>query len=210
MLKVILEGIKMFKSGWSSKVSVIVLAGVLVGCSLSPNKPSQLPPEQVYSQRMAEADALVASGNREAAVMAYEQLANDNPTKGEPWAKVAQLNFSQGNYSQAIVAAEETLKRDPSNRQAKSVMAVGGLRLAVRSLEELRNDSELAGDAKSDAQKLAEMLRETLGESVLAPVAEPKPQSKKRQVRRRAPAAAPAAPAARSSGTTSNPFGALQ
>lgn len=199
----------MFESGWLSKVTVLVVAGVLVGCSLSPKNPP-LPPEQVYSQRLAEADALVASGNREAAVMAYEQLANDNPTKGEPWAKVAQLNFAQGNYSQAIVAAEETLKRDSSNRQAKSVMAVGGLRLAVRSLEELRNDSELAGDAKSDAQKLAAMLRETLGEAVLAPVVDPKAQSKKRSVRRRAPAAVPSVPAARSGGAASNPFGALQ
>lgn len=205
----------MMKFGRLYVMPMVVLAGALAGCASSPKEPP-VPPEQVYLQRMSEADALAAAGNREAAVMAYERLASENPTKGEPWAKVAQLNFAQGNYSQAIVAAEETLKRDPSNRQAKSVTAVGGLRLAVRSLEELRTDSALAGDAKSDAQKLAELLRETLGEPVLAPVAEPKPQPR-RQVRKRAPARAPAAsqaaPAASRSGASggsANPFGALQ
>lgn len=59
-------------------------------------------------------------------------FAADNPAKAAPWVRIAQIRFGQSDYSLAIQAAEEALKRDPSNRQAKSVNAVGGLRLAAR------------------------------------------------------------------------------
>ncbi|MBW8834074.1 MAG: hypothetical protein JF605_02805, partial [Burkholderia sp.] len=122
--------------------------------------------------------------------------------------------FAQGHYGQAIVAAQEALQRDQTDRQAKSVLAVAGLRVAKQSLGELRQDASLAGDAKSDAQALAKQLRDTLVEATLFP---PDPndkqaQKKKRVIRRvtkskaveapeattsaAAPAATPAAPAA--------------
>jgi len=189
---------------------------VLAGCASKPvAEEVQVPSAEVYAKSLADADALSAAGNQEAAVSAYRKIAIDNPTKPDPWVKVAQIDFAQGHYSQAIVSAEETLKRDPSNRQAKSITAVGGLRLAVRSLEELRVDSALAGDARSDAYKLAAMLRETLGEPVLEPAPKPEPAPRRPAVRRPAAAPKPAAevaPAARpaATGGGANPFGALK
>lgn len=188
-------------------VPVLLGVSVLAGCATS--KPEPEPPaEDIYAQQMAEAEALASGGKQDAAVLLYEKVAAANPAKGEPWAKVAQIQFSQGHYSQAIVAAEETLKRDPSSREAKSVNAVGGLRLAVRSLEELRTDSALAGDAKSDATKLAQLLRETLGEPVLTPVEKPEVKPPVRRASR--PAAARPKPAAPPPQRSANPFGALQ
>lgn len=185
---------------------------VLGGCASTPAvEEAQVPTAELYAKSLADADALSAAGNQDAAVSAYRKIATDNPTKPEPWVKVAQIDFSQGRYSQAIVSAEETLKRDPSNRQAKSITAVGGLRLAVRSLEELRVDSALAGDARTDAYKLSAMLRETLGEPVLE--AAPKvdvPPPRRPPVRR--PAAAPKPPVEKpaAAGGSANPFGALK
>ena len=203
----------MFKLRQLYVAPALVCAGVLAGCATSTQ--NVVPPEQIYAQRMSEADAMVAEGKQDAAVLAYEKIAADNPTQGTPWAKVAQIQFAQGHYSQAIVAAEETLRRDPTSREAKSVTAVGGLRLAVRSLEELRNDTALAGDAKTDAVKLALMLRETLNEPVLEPKKAPvrRPAAQRPAAQRPAATTKPAAaaselPAAPKTG--GNPFGALQ
>ncbi len=196
----------MLKLKISCVAPVLLCAGLLSGCATTSIDGSNSA-DQIYAQRMSDADELMTTGKRDAAILAYEKIAADNPTQGAPWAKVAQIHFEQGHYSQAIVAAEETLRRDPANREAKSVTAVGGLRLAVRSLEELRNDAELAGDAKTDAVKLALMLRETLGQPVLEPA------KKKAPVRRspvqRAPAAPKPQPAAAPK-PTGNPFGNLQ
>jgi hypothetical protein len=85
------------------------------------------------------------------------------------------------------VAAQEALQRDQTDRQAKSVLAVSGLRIATQSLGELRQDSALAGDAKSDAQALAKQLRDTLGEDALFPPEQQvqKPVVKKRHIVRK-------------------------
>lgn len=208
---------KMFFSQKYCLALVLVGAGFLTGCATA-NRGSG--GAEDYARRMTEAEALLVAGKQDAAVISYEKIAEDNPSQGVPWSKIAQIKFAQGHYSQAIVAAEETLRRDPSSREAKSVTAVGGLRLAVRSLEDLRNDAALAGDAKVDAVKLALMLRETLGEPVLEPKSKapvrksPSPQrSPKSATESQATPAANSAPAAAPVPAPSrgnNPFGSLQ
>ncbi len=190
------------------RIAALTLAmGVLAGCATQKPAEPQVPTEEQYVKSLSEADALATAGNVDGARAAYQKIADNHPTKADPWVRAAQLDFSQGRYSQAIVAAEETLKRDPSNRPAKSITAVGGLRLAVRSLEELRTDSALAGDARTDAMRLSAMLRDTLGETVLVPKAEePKPAPRARPRARPAPKPAPA-PEPKSGGT---PFDALK
>lgn len=203
----------MFVSKKYYVILMLVGAGFFTGCATSNKEVSSV---EEYARRMGEADALALSGKQDAAVISYEKIAEANPAQGAPWSKIAQIKFVQGYYSQAIVAAEETLRRDPSSREAKSVTAVGGLRLAVRSLEDLRNDAALAGDAKVDAVKLALMLRETLGEPVLEsknkpPLRKPIPsRPSKPAVEGSAPKVTPTAPAAPSSSRGNNPFGSLQ
>ncbi|RKR38486.1 tetratricopeptide repeat protein [Paraburkholderia sp. BL17N1] len=214
------------------KLSGVVLAcGVMAGCATQGNNVATTP--EAFNKQLADADTVAKGGDQDRAIALYQQLSKSDPTREEPWSRIAQIQFTQGHYGQAIVAAQEALQRDQTDRQAKSVLAVAGLRVATQSLGELRQDASLAGDAKSDAQALAKQLRDTLGEATLFPPdPNDKPTVKKKRVVRHvakgkpaaetpdattgaaAPAATPAAPAApakaaQSSGA-SDPFSALR
>jgi tetratricopeptide (TPR) repeat protein len=185
------------------KLSGVVLAcGVIAGCASQSNNVATTP--EAFNKSLADADTVAKAGDQDKAMMLYQQLAKSDPTREEPWSRMAQIQFTQGHYGQAIVDAQEALQRDQTDRQAKSVLAVSGLRVATQSLGELRQDASLAGDAKTDAQALAKELRDTLGEATLFPPDDSdKPVVKKKYVRRVAKkpdaasgsAAAPAAPA---------------
>ncbi|HEY4295683.1 MAG TPA: tetratricopeptide repeat protein [Paraburkholderia sp.] len=217
------------------KLSGVVLAcGVMAGCATQGNVATT---PEAFNKQLADADTVAKGGEQDRAIALYQQLSKSDPTREEPWSRIAQIQFTQGHYGQAIVAAQEALQRDQTDRQAKSVLAVAGLRVATQSLGELRQDASLAGDAKSDAQALAKELRDTLGEATLFPPApSDKPVVKKKRYVRHvvkskaaetpeaatsaaAPAATPAAPApavpaapakAAQSGGASDPFSALR
>lgn len=161
-------------------------------------------------------DALVAKGGEDDAIVILRDLAKRNPDRHEPWARIAKIQFDAGNYSEAIVSAEEVLQRDSTDRAAKSIRAVAGLRVAAQSLADLRNDVDLKGNARSDATALAGVMRETLGEEVLVPPAELEAR-KKREAAAAARAKRPrsavvAKPATQPTAATSggDPFGALK
>ncbi|WP_341315918.1 tetratricopeptide repeat protein [Paraburkholderia sp. IMGN_8] len=195
------------------KLSGVVLAcGVIAGCATQGNNAATTP--EAFNKQLADADTVAKGGDQDRAIALYQQLSKSDPTREEPWSRIAQIQFTQGHYGQAIVAAQEALQRDQTDRQAKSVLAVAGLRVATQSLGELRQDASLAGDAKSDAQALAKQLRDTLGEATLFPPdPNDKPAPKKKRIIHRvvkgkpaetpdttasaaAPVATPAAPAA--------------
>lgn len=202
------------KSGIHRTLVMLASTAVLLaGCATSNPGPQS---DESFKQSMSEAEAALASGQREQAINLFEQIAKNNPTREEPWSRMAQIEFGAEHYPQAIVAAEEALQRDATDRKAKSVLAVSGLRVARRSLQELRADSALAGDVRSDAQLLAQMLRDTLGEQVLfprdknaAPAAKPVPRRRAAPAKPTAAAAQPAQPAA-AGGGSADPFGALR
>ncbi|CAM3365624.1 tetratricopeptide repeat protein [Cupriavidus taiwanensis] len=203
------------KSGIHRTLAVLAsTAALLAGCATSNPGPQS---DESFKQSMSEAEAALASGQREQAINLFEQIAKNNPTREEPWSRMAQIEFGAEHYPQAIVAAEEALQRDATDRKAKSVLAVSGLRVARRSLQELRADSALAGDVRSDAQLLAQMLRETLGEQVLfprdkhaAPAAKPVPRRRAAAPAKPSAAAAQPAQPAASGGGSADPFGALR
>lgn len=196
---------------------VLLLGGnlMLVGCaSKNPQPLTQEEFSNAMAQSSASADSLLEKGKREDAVKVLEDLARKNPARKDPWVRMAKIYFDGENYAQAIVAAEEALQRDNSDRTAKSIRAVGGLRVAAQSLADLRGDVELKGDARSDAVGLAKVMRETLGEDVLVPPEEKKKKPTSPPVRVR-PAAvvqpkAPAPTPAPAAGGGGNPFGALK
>src|SRR5258708_9301147 len=170
------------------KLSGVVLAcGVIAGCATQGNNTATTP--EAFNKQLADADTVAKGGDQDRAISLYQQLSKSDPTREEPWSRIAQIQFTQGHYGQAIVAAQEALQRDQTDRQAKSVLAVAGLRVATQSLGELRQDSALAGDAKSDAQALAKQLRDTLGEDALFPPEQQgqKPVVKKRHIVRKKP-----------------------
>lgn len=175
---------------------LVVVAGLIAlmaGCaSVKPQS------EAEYKQSMAAAEKTLEQKGADQAVAQFEEIAQRNPAKGEPWSYIAKIRFDEQKYGQAIVAADETLSRDPQDFVAKTVRAVGGLRVAMQSLADLRADALLAGNAREDAVALAAAMRETLGQDVLFPEGRrPPPRRQQRKVEPAAPAAtAPAASAA--------------
>lgn len=171
---------------------LVVIAGVvalMTGCvSVKPQS------EAEYKQSLADAEKTLAQKDADQAVAQFEEIAQRNPSKGEPWSYIAKIRFDQQKYGQAIVAADETLSRDPDDFVAKTVRAVGGLRVAMQSLADVRADALLAGNARPDAVALAEAMRETLGQDVLFPEGR-RPPPRPRQPRKvdPAPAVKPAA-----------------
>lgn len=175
----------MMRQRLSQFSAAVLLCAVFAGCATQ-NQAAQSP--EAFNKALADADAVAKGGDQNRALSLYEQLTRADPTREEPWSRIAQIQFSQGHYGQAIVAAQEALQRDQTDRQAKSVLAVSGLRVATESIGQLRQDAALAGDAKSDAQVLAHQLRDTLGQSALFPEDEEKRVPKRRRIVRRAPA----------------------
>jgi hypothetical protein len=162
----------------------------------------------------------------------------EDPTDPAPWLKRAQESFAQGNYSETIRNANEVIARQSSNIEAKSLLVVSGLRIASRSLADLRSDHQVTGDARTEASEMVKTLREVLGENVLVPPVEsskPAEKPKKKPLVKKAPVTTgatsapattpapattvapqavakpttPAAPAAKPKGN-SDPFGALR
>lgn len=103
--------------------------------------------------------------------MLLQDAAKVNPNSKQPWVKLAQMQFESGNYSAAIVAAEEALQRDATDPTALSVLSVSGLRIAANSLQQLRKASAVSGSTRVEAEALAHTIRESLGEEVLVPPA---------------------------------------
>lgn len=162
----------MFAARWGSWLLVTVLAAALSGCATDKVAMTQSEFLDAMGKSSLKIDSLLDKGNQEEAVRILGDLAKRNPDRKEPWVRMAKVHFDAENYSQAIVSAEEALQRDNTDREAKSIRAVAGLRVASQSLTELRNDVELKGNARSDAAGLAKVMRETLGEDVLVPPAE--------------------------------------
>jgi outer membrane murein-binding lipoprotein Lpp len=149
----------------------IVAALLCAGCITTRAK--LLPLDDVsLAQVVSTIQARAETRGVDASVEDLMQLAERNPTSGVPWSAIAKLRFDQKRYGPAIVAADETLQRNPDDDVAKSVRVVSGLRIAQQSLADMRKNAVLSGKAKPDARALAEAIRTTLGEVVLAP---PKP-----------------------------------
>ena len=193
---------------------------LLVGCATAPQPLSESAFAEALGEHEKQVEVLLGEKKDEQALELLDKLARDNPARKEPWVRQARIHFDAEDYGNAIVAAEEALKRDGADKTAKSVRAVSGLRVATQSLADLRDDIELKGSARADAMSLATMLRETLGEDVLVPPVErekpaPKPR---RRVRRAAaapapvaaPVAAPAVKAPAAPSVNGDPFSVLK
>lgn len=202
--------------------SALISTSLLSACVTAPQ---QAP--KTTAELMKESQAALDSGKIETAVSLLETASKANPSDAAPWLKQAQVYFDADNYPAAIQASDEAMKRDPLNKDAKAIAVVASLRVAIRALSDMNQDSLLRGSSRSEAERLARALRETLAQDQLVPIEDPKQAARKRAAASRkapgspakassaeAPAAAPAATApapTKSSGSSSgNPFGALR
>ena len=185
---------------------VFLISGMLAflaGCATSP-KPQT---DAEYKQSMTHATQTLAAKGNDQAVAEFQEIALLNPARGEPWSYIAKIRFDEQKYGEAIVAADEALNRDPEDFTAKTVRAVGGLRVAMQSLADLRANALLAGNARTDAVALAAAMRETLGQDVLFPEGykPPRPRQPRRSDAQGAAAAQQAKPAANAAAAATTP-----
>ncbi|GGY68416.1 hypothetical protein OU994_11240 [Pseudoduganella sp. SL102] len=181
------------------------LAAALSACSTTP---PALPPVPTLQQLMSDASKAADSGNKEQAVTLWKQSAVAFPSEKTPWIHIAQTRYEAGQYGDAIQAALEVLVRDPNDQLANSIIAISGLRLSTRALNDLSRQNGLSGSVKSESQDLAKLLRESLGETVLVPPPPP-PAVREQRPARTAKKGKTAKPASGAS-AGANPFDALK
>lgn len=199
-----------------SFVLPFVLVSLLGACAAPSKNIVVDAPKATIESSIAEANAAQTAGNPEQAVGLLRAAASQFPTDKTPWLRIAQIKFDSGNYGEAIINAQEALQRDPTEKIANSIVTVSGLRLATKSISDLRSQNSLSGTVKSEAQDLAKILRENLGENILVPtstVAQP-PRIRSQNATAAKPSSAAAKPVSRirkpGDDEKSNPFGGLK
>lgn len=194
---------------------VILLSSILAGCS-SPPKVASKPPQVTLESLMKEADAELIMGKREQAVAVLNRAAQEHPTSMEPWLKIANIWFIAANYPSSILAANEVIKRDTKNQEARSILVVAGLRVAADAVTGLLLKNPDTHSARMEAESLTRALRVALGENILVPpavtnaavtstsVVAPAPKPRKYTPRTYTPVAPSAAPVEASNNSVSS------
>ncbi|MEJ7804779.1 MAG: hypothetical protein WKG03_02515 [Telluria sp.] len=125
---------------------------------------SAAPKLQDMLTRAAEASS---AGQKEQAVTLWKAATVAHPTDKAAWGHIAKARFDAAQYGEAIVNAEEVLVRDPNDKQASSIIATSGLRLATRALANLSRQNGFTGSLQKESMELARVLRDSLGNDAL-------------------------------------------
>ena len=167
------EASSMTKFGRVLSATILTFSLIaLTGCASAPTVENESAPAvEALTELMARAEGFAAvPGGREQARDAYRQAAKAYPTSKLPWSKLGESYFESKDYGNAILAAQEVLERDPTDRAALGFLAVSGLRVSSHALFNLRTEGAAAnGSIRTEAEALAATLRGVLGESVLFP-----------------------------------------
>lgn len=156
------------RTGARSRLASLFIASALLGgCATQPAESPRAATSLETVTRDAEAE--LSKGNREQAVALLTQGARSYPTSPVPWLKIANIWFDAANYPSAILAANEALQRDASSQEAKSLLVVGGLRVAAGAVAGLRPTAGVGANARSEAESLTASLRAAIGEKSLVP-----------------------------------------
>ena len=97
------------------------------------------------------------------------QSAAVNRDDARIWTEVARIYFKNESYGKAIFYAEESLKRDPGNIEATSLIAVCGLRVAAAAVDSLRHGHLQKAGVPADERAVTEFLRSAIDNSSLVP-----------------------------------------
>jgi tetratricopeptide (TPR) repeat protein len=151
----------------------VVCLAILTGCASAPPAPAPLVKPSLGTS-LLEADNAAKAGHTDKALTILRGAASDYPSDKNPWLRMAQLRFDNGNYGDAIVNGLEALERDPDDTVAYSLVAVSGLRVTSKALADLTQKNNLQGNVRDEASELAKLLRTSLGEKTLVPRPAPK------------------------------------
>ncbi|AMP16089.1 hypothetical protein [Collimonas pratensis] len=188
---------------WKNKL----ICSVAMSCLMLPLAASAAP---AAAAAPVAADAAQKNSAADQEIKVLKDVAQARPTEKTPWVRMTQIKYDAGSYGDAVAYALEVLQRDPADKYARGVVALGSLKLSIKALNDLSAQSDLNGTVLTDAQSQTKLLRESLGETVVDPaaVAEAKPKVS-RPLRKKAVRAAKAAAPA-DAGGDAKPFGALQ
>lgn len=154
-------------------IACAIAVAALAACASNPKDQAAASAGDLATS-LEQAQAARQAGDQQRATALLRDAAKAHPTDKQPWLRLAQLQFDNRDYNQAVSAAQEALQRDASDQTALSIVAVSGLRLASQSLQQLRRGhaSVQAGvSSRAEAEALAHTIREALGENVLVPAA---------------------------------------
>lgn len=193
----------------TSLLAAVALSALSACSTVAP--PTEPPPPPSYETLLDNGNQAKQAGKNEEAVAAWRQAAKQNPAAKEPWLRMAQLHFDNGDYGSAISEAQETLQRDNTDAIANGLLAVSGLRVSSQALARMHTN-ELQGSTRGEAENLAKTLRDLLGTPVLVPPPEaPVAKPRARPARHAATPAAAVTPAPKAKPAASNdPFSALR
>jgi hypothetical protein len=144
---------------------VLGTAAFVATLSACGTTPTVAPPTAVpkLQDMLTKASEAASAGQKEQAVTLWKQAAAAHPADKTPWGNIAKAKFDAAQYGEAIVNAQEVLVRDPNDKQASSIIATSGLRLATRALSDLSRQNGLSGSLQKESMELAKLLRESLG-----------------------------------------------
>ena len=134
------------------------------GTTKTATAPVAAPKLQDMLTRASEA---ASAGQKEQAITHWKAATAAHPSDKTAWGHIAKAKFDAAQYGEAIVNAEEVLVRDPNDKQASSIIATSGLRLATRALGNLSRQNGFTGTLQKESMELARVLRDSLGNDIL-------------------------------------------
>ena len=145
----------------------LVLAGALaLGSCATVSEPA--PPG--YDSLFATAGSLAEADRTQEALDTYHRAAAAAPSRKEPWQRIAAIHLAAGRPVRALVAAEETLQRDPADAVANEVFIVSGMQVAEQAMQRLlaagakHNDADIAR-----ARELVARMGQVFGDDAVIP-----------------------------------------
>lgn len=118
-------------TGFAAGLAASLLA--LAGCATVPD-----PVVPDSADAMAVAREHIAVGQTREAVAALQRAAAMEPASKEPWLGLARLRATQGRPVDALAAAEQVLRRDPTDQAAFEITVDSGLQVALQTMKRLR------------------------------------------------------------------------
>jgi tetratricopeptide (TPR) repeat protein len=149
---------------------VLACAAALTGCDTTAKAPPLPKGPAPLADLLSQGSQAAATGQKEQAISVWKQAGTAYPADKAPWANIAQSRYDSGQYGEAIVAAQEVLLRDPNDKAANTIIAIGGLRLSTRALGDLNRQNNMTPQLRADAQEMAKLLRENMSDNTASVV----------------------------------------
>lgn len=136
----------------------LLICAMLLSACAAPDKAGNSMVDRAASL-MQEAEAQRKKGNPEGAIVLIHEAAKASPASVAPWLANAHIQFDAANYVSAAQAADEALRREAGNQDARHLLMLSGLRIAADAAKSSRANGPMVTAARLEAESLAGNLR---------------------------------------------------